>query len=237
MSSVYLLTLRQLSGRWRLLIMSVLASMPVFLTQLIVRDSSAASVGEFELIVLSTMLAGSISPLVVLAIGTAAFANEVEDRTLANLTLAPIPRWQIVVPKLLATISVAAPFIAISALMTSHVAFNADAAATMAVTVSALVGVAMYSSMFVWLGLATTQAIGVGLLFIVLWEGFFAGYVSGVRLLSIRHYSIALMHGLDERRFAGTENLGFGVAIGVATVVFVGFLLLTIRRLRRMDVP
>ena len=237
MSSVYLLTLRQLSGRWRLLIMSLLASMPVFLTMLIVRDSTSASVDEFELIVLSTMLAGSISPLVVLAIATAAFANEVEDRTLANLTLAPIPRWQIVVPKLLATISVGAPFIAISTLATSHVAFNADATATIAVTLSALVGVAMYSSMFVWLGLATTQAIGIGLLYIVLWEGFFGGYVSGVRLLSIRHYSIALMHGLDERRFAGAENLSIGVAIGVSTVVFFGFLLLTVRRLRRMDVP
>ncbi len=237
MSSVYLLTLRQLSGRWRLLIMSLLASMPVFLTMLIVRDSTSASVDEFELIVLSTMLAGSISPLVVLAIATAAFANEVEDRTLANLTLAPIPRWQIVVPKLLATISVGAPFIAISTLMTSHVAFNADATATIAVTLSALVGVAMYSSMFVWLGLATTQAIGIGLLYIVLWEGFFGGYVSGVRLLSIRHYSIALMHGLDERRFAGAENLSVGVAIGVSAVVFFGFLLLTVRRLRRMDVP
>ena len=33
------------------------------------------------------MLAGSIAPLVVLAIAAAAFANEVEDRTLANLTL------------------------------------------------------------------------------------------------------------------------------------------------------
>ena len=100
-----------------------------------------------------------------------------------------------------------------------------------------LVGLALYSSAFVWLGLATTQAIGVGLLYIVLWEGFFTTYISGVRLFSIRAYSIALMHGLDERRFADTENLDFGVTVGVSVVVFVGFLLLTIRRLRNMDVP
>ena len=56
------------------------------------------------------MLAGAITPLAVLAIAGAAFANEVEDRTLANLTLSPIPRWQIVVPKLLAAITIAAPF-------------------------------------------------------------------------------------------------------------------------------
>jgi len=237
MGSVYLLTLGQMVGRWRLLIMTVLASLPVLVAMLVVRSSSAPSVAEFETIVLSGMLAGSIAPLVVLAIATAAFANEIEDRTLANLTLAPIPRWQIVVPKLLAAITIAAPFMVISAFVTGHVAFLADARATAAVTISALVGVALYASAFVWLGLVTTQAIGFGLLYIVLWEGFFSGFVSGVRMLSIRHYAIAWMHGLDERRFAAADHLSFGVVIVTSVLVFGGFLWLSVRRLRRMDVP
>ncbi|HYJ79227.1 MAG TPA: ABC transporter permease, partial [Longimicrobiaceae bacterium] len=203
MSPIYLLTLRQLSGRWRLLVMTVLAAMPVLITVLVLRYADAPSVVDFENLVLSTMLAGSIAPLVVLAIAAAAFGNEVEDRTLANLTLAPMPRWKIVLPKLLAAITLAAPFIAASALLTSHVAFLADARATLAVTVAAVVGVAMYAAVFVWLGLVSTQAIGIGLLYVVLWEGFFSGYVAGVRLLSIRYHAIALMHGLDARRFAG----------------------------------
>ena len=164
MGSVYSLTLRQLSGRWRLLIMTVLAAMPVLIAVLTLRSDSAPSVVEFEIAVLSAMLAGSIAPLVVLAIAAPAFANELEDRTLANLTLSPLPRWQIVVPKLLAAVTVSAPFIALSAFLTSQVAFLGDATATAAVTVSALVGVALYASAFVWLGLVTTQAIGIGLL-------------------------------------------------------------------------
>lgn len=237
MGSVYALTLRQLSGRWRLLIMTVLAAMPVLIAVLTLRSDSAPSVVEFEVAVLSAMLAGSIAPLVVLAIAAPALANELEDRTLANLTLSPLPRWQIVVPKLLAAITVAAPFIAVSAFFTTHVAFLGDATATAAVTVSAVVGVALYASAFVWLGLVTTQAIGVGLLYIVLWEGFFTGFVSGARVLSIRHYAIALMHGLDQRRFAATSHMSLGLAVAVSVVVFGGFLFLTIRRLRRMDVP
>src|SRR5688572_23059209 len=237
MGSVYLLTLRQLSGRWRILILSVLAALPVIIALLTLRDDTAPSVGEFEAAVLSTMLSGSIAPLVVLAIAAAAFANEVEDKTLANLTLSPIPRWQIVVPKLLAAITIAAPFIAASAFATSHVAFLADAKATMAVTVSAIVGVALYSSAFLWLGLVSTQAIGLGLLYIVLWEGFFSGFVSGVRLLSIRHYATALMHGMDSRRFAEGNHLSPTVAIVMSLLVFGGFLLSSVRRLRRMDVP
>jgi ABC-2 type transport system permease protein len=184
------------------------------------------------------MLAGAIAPLVVLAIGAAAFSNELEDRTLANLTLAPIPRWQIVLPKLLAAITIAAPFIAVSAFATSYIAFLGDVRAVVAVTVSLIVAVALYSSAFVYLGLVTTQAIGVGLIYIVLWEGFFSQFVAGVRLLSIRHYAISLMYGLDPRRFAPLDDqLSLWVAIALCVAVFGGFLALSVRRLRRMDVP
>ena len=237
MGAVYQLTLRQLSGRWRLLIMTVLASLPVVIALLMMRSSEAPSVSDFETAILSAMLAGSIAPLVVLAIAASAFANEVEDRTLANLTLAPIARWRIAVPKLLATITIAGPFILASALATSWVAFLGDPRAVVAVTVSALAGVALYAAAFVWLGLVSTQAIGIGLLYIVVWEGFFSGFVSGVRLLSIRHHAIALMHGLDERRFADGDHLGLGLAVATSALVFAGFLYLSIRRLRRMDVP
>jgi ABC-2 type transport system permease protein len=237
MGTVYRLTLRQLTGRWRLTILTVLAAMPVVLAVMMLRSDSAPSVREFETVTFGAMLAGSIAPLVVLAIAAAAFANEIDDRTLANLTLAPISRWQIAVPKLLATITIAAPFIAISALLTSHVAFLGDTRATIAVTVAAVVAVALYASAFVWLGLVTTQAIGLGLLYIVLWEGFFSGFVSGVRLLSIRHYAIAWMHGLDPRRFDEGNHLSLTVAIIMSVLVFSGFLLSSVRRLRRMDVP
>ena len=237
MLTVYKLTLRQLSGRWRLSIMTVLAAIPVIIAFAMVTSDHADSVGEFEEVVLSAMLAGSIAPLIVLAIGAAAFANEIEDRTLANLTLSPIPRWKIGLPKLLATITIAAPFMAVSAFAASYVAFLGDTTATVAITVSALVGVVLYSSAFVWLGLVSTQAIGLGLLYIVVWEGFFSGFVSGVRLLSIRHYAIAVMHGLDPRRFEEFTHVNLTVALIMSALVLGGFLLLSVRKLRRMDVP
>ena len=237
MGPVYQLTLRQLSGKWRLGIMAVLASLPVIIAVLMLRSPDAPSVRDFENAILSAMLAGSIAPLVVLAIAAAAMGNELEDRTLANITLSPIPRWKIAVPKLLGVITIAAPFTAVSAFLTSWIAFIGDVQASIAVTVSALVGVALYASAFVWLGLVSSQAIGIGLLYIVLWEGFFAGFVSGVRLLSIRHYAIGVMHGLDPRRFSAGGQLSLTVALVMSTLVFGGFLLSSVRRLRRMDVP
>ena len=237
MSAIYRLTLRQLTGRWRLIIMSVLAVLPVLITLLVVGSKEAPSVKEFEVMILSTMLSGSIGPLIVLAIAGAAFANELEDKTLANLTLAPLPRWQIVLPKLLATITIAAPFIFVSALLTSYAGFLGDVRSVIAVTVSAVVGVALYSSAFLWLGLVTSQAIGVGLLYIVLWEGFFSGFIAGVRLLSIRHYAVGLMQGLDSRRFADVDYPGLAVMIVLCSLVLAGFFFLSLRKLKRMDIP
>lgn len=237
MSAVYFLTLRQLSGRWRLVVMTVLALMPVLITVLMVSDNDAPSVLDFEKAVLSVLLGGSITPLIVLALAAPAFANEVEDRTIANLTLSPLPRLHIVIPKLLAVITIAAPFIGASAFAIGYAAFLGDLRATLAITAAALAAVVLYASAFTWLGLVTTQAIGVGLAYIVLWEGFFAGFVSGARVLSINHHAIALMHGLDERRFAGTPHVDFVVASIVAVILVAGFVWLSVRRLRHMDVP
>lgn len=237
MYSVFLLTLRQLSGRWRLTILTVLGGMPVLIAATMLQSSSAPPVQEFENYVLSAMLIGTILPLVVLAIASAAFSNEIEDKTLANLTLAPIPRWQIVLPKLLASICIVVPFMVLSAFYTGYIAFSGDWLAAIALTAAALIGVVLYSSAFVWLGLKTTRAIGYGLLYIVLWEGFFSRYVAGVRFLSIRYYSIGWMRGFDPRRFVNSDDFSFAFAIGASVIVLVGFVLLTIRRLRRMDVP
>ena len=237
MGAVYRLALRQLTGRTHLVFMSVLIAAPIAMAVMMVQSDDAPSVREFETIVLAGTLAGSILPLVALAIASSAFSTEVENRTLANLTLTPIPRWQIVLPKLLAAITIGGTFVALSAFATSYAAFLGDPKAVVAVTVAAVVGFAMYSAAFLWLGLVSTQAIGVGLLYIVLWEGLFGGFVAGVRSLSIRYHAIALMHGLDERRFAWSDHVSLTVAIIASVVVIAGFVFLSIRRLRRMDVP
>lgn len=171
MRTVYVLSLRQLSGRWRLLALAVLAALPVVVAHLMLRSPNAPSVADFEQLVFSTLLGGAIAPLVVLAIAIAAFEHEREDRTLANLTLTPLPRWQIVLRKLFAVLTISTPFVAVSTALTSHVAFMGDARATLAATTAAILSVLLYSAAFLWLGLVSAQAIGLGLLYIVLWEG------------------------------------------------------------------
>jgi len=56
-------------------------------------------------------------------------------------------------------------------------------------------------------------------------------------MLSIRYYAIAVMHAIDPRRFAGVDSVSGLTAVIVAAVVIGGFLALSVRRLRTMDVP
>jgi hypothetical protein len=46
-----------------------------------------------------------------------------------------------------------------------------------------------------------------------------------------------LMHVFDERRFADYDHLNTPAVLVMVTLVIGGFLALTIRRLKRMDVP
>ena len=236
MPAIYMITLRQLAGRWRLAIVSVVAAIPVLITLLLLSASEAPSVADYENNVLGGLLAGAVAPLIVLTLAGAALGNEIEDGTLMNLVLAPLPRWKIVLAKLLAAITIAAPFIGASAFVTGYVAFVGDWTAALAVTFAALAAVVLYSAAFLWLGATTGHAFAIGLLYIVVWEGFLAAFITGVRLLSIRYHAAALAHALDARRFqnAVTEP---AIAVVVALVLLATFFLLTQRRLRRMDVP
>jgi hypothetical protein len=237
MGTIYRLTLRQLSGRWRLGVLTLLSALPVLITALLLSFSDAPSAREYEVAVLGTMFAGAIVPLVVLALAAVAFSNEIEDRTLANLVLAPIPRWKIAIPKLLATLSIAAPFVGTSAFLTGYIAYVGDLRSALALTAGLLVAVALYASVFTWLGLVSTQAIGIGLLYVVVWEGLFSGFVAGVRMLSLKFYALSIVHGIDVRRFTSTEMPSLWLALLLCSGIVMGFAWLSVRRLRTMDVP
>lgn len=237
MKSLFLLTLRRVLAPSRLLMLCGLALVPYAVTSLILLIPDAPPVRIFEQFILNTLLAGAIIPLATLATGRAAFGDEISDRTLANITLTPYPRWRIVLPKLLGVVCVPVLVMAVSAFLTSYLGYGADLTATWALTVGALAAVVLYSSLFVWLDLVTPHAVGIGLAYIVVWEGLFSRFVYGVRFFSIRSYAISVTHGMDERRFADVVHTGLGMTVAVMAVVVVVLFLLSVRRLRMMDSP
>ena len=238
MTSLYLLSLRQLATTRRLFVLVVLGALPIFVSALLsaTGDSDAALVDN---VLLVGVITAAILPLVTLAVATAAFGNELEDNTLSNLTLSPYPRWKIVLPKMAAALTVGMPILVISSVVSVLIALEGDAASAVAAGLGILIGVCVYTAVFVWAGLMTTRALWYGLLYVFLWEGLFASFVDGVKYLSIGQYTLSLVHAFDDSLLAdpGLNLVESEFAIGGAIAVIAVFTALSVRRLRYMDVP
>ena len=241
--SVYTLAIRQLLGWRRVLVLLGLAAVPLIPAAINAASSHPWYVWDADRALLDHLLAAAILPLVTLTIASAAFGNELEDKTLGNLTLTPIRRGRIVLAKLAAVLTVALPFVVASAVVSVLLGYGGagiqgSGKAAVAAAVAFAVGVAVYSAVFLWLGLVTSHPLGFGLLYVFVWEGLFATFVTGIRYLSIRQYTLGVVTTVDPTRFVGANEtiVGSGMAIAGSAVVFGAFVLLAVRRLRRMDV-
>ncbi len=251
MAPMFRLSLRQLATRRRLLLVLLLVALPIGLAALVsaTLNEDESSNEDFINILLDGMLIAGILPIVTMVLATSAFGNELEDRTLGYLVMKPLSRLRIVIPKLLASVAVGAPLLiasgigatllGASGLGKELLVLDGDLRAAVAVGVAVLAGVVTYATIFLWAGLMTSRALAFALIYVFLWEDLIGTYLEGIQYLSVRAYTLGILHGMDEGTFESLEGrvIEFQAAIVGAVVVTALFFWLTVRRLRRMDVP
>ena len=234
--ALFLLSLRQAASPRRLLLLGAISLFPVGLAYLLVSLGEADQAGLVEAVV-EGLVVSLVLPLVTMVLATGAFGNEVEDRTLSLLTTKPVPRWSLVLSKLMSTIVVAGPIMVIVAVVVTALPPDREGGVIVAAAVGAAVAVVVYASVFTWAGLVTTKALAFGLVYVLLWEALITTFLSGTRYLSIRSYAIGVMHGMEGSPFNEDLSIGFSTAAVGAVVVTIAFFALAVRRLSRMDVP
>lgn len=238
MTAIFGLTVRQLAGSRRLWLVLGLVSLPVLAAVVFRVGDTTTTSDRFADNVTRTLLGSAILPLVMLLFATSAFGNELVDRTLGYLALKPIARWRIVLPKLAAAFAVGGIPVAVSGFLAVALVDGGTLGGALATGAGLLVGAAAYAALFTWAGLATRHALLIGLVYVFVWEATLAAYLDGIRFLSIRRYTLAVIHGLDGTRLATVDNpLSARAAIVAALIVVSGFTALTVRKLVRMDVP
>ena len=251
MGALFRLSLRQLTGKWRLLLLVLLAALPIGLAVLVALSlgEDETSNEEFVDTLLDALLIGGVMPIISLVLATALFGNEVEDQTLNYLTLRPVPRYQIVVAKLAAALMIGLPLIVLSGVIATWlgtgsigakiVVLDSTPRAVAAVGIALFLGSVAYTSLFTWAGLMSSRALPYALVYVVLWEGVVSSFLGGIRYLSVRGYTLGIVHGLDDASFADLSSRAIelpAALLGVAAVTF-GFFYLATRRLNDMDVP
>jgi ABC-2 type transport system permease protein len=251
METLFRLSLRQLTGKWRLILLVLLAALPIALAVLVALTlgEDESSNEEFVDTLLDGLLIGAVMPIISLVLATALFGNEVEDKTLNYLVLRPVERYQIVLTKWTAALLIGCSLVVASGVIATWVGagsigskivvLDSTPRGIAAVGIAVLLGSIAYTSLFTWAGLMSTRALPYALIYVVLWEGVISSFFGGIRYLSVRGYTLGLVHGLDDSSFADLSSRAIelpAALLGVAAVT-VGFFYLTVRRLSEMDVP
>lgn len=221
-------TARGLLSRRRTILMVLLALVPV-LVALLVRiggrtvDSAGAAENVMDLLVIRAVL-----PLLALVFGTAALGSELDDGTAVYTLVKPLPRWQIVLAKLVVAAGLTAALVAPSVVLVGLLIVGGGAADVIGRFLAAsLLGSIVYSAVFLALGTLTSRALIIGLVYTLLWEGGLAGLFEGVQVLSVRQYVLGV---------AGAGTLDPVGGFVLAAVVATGAFALASTRLGRFEV-
>jgi ABC-2 type transport system permease protein len=130
-------------------------------------------------------------PFTALVFGTAALGQEFEDGTAVYLLAKPIPRSTIVYSKLLVAWVATAVIVVISVVPTAILGLSGEPADGIIIgfVVGGILGSLAYCAAFLWLSIATSRALIVGLIYVFIWEGVVVSLFNGVKFLSVAEYS------------------------------------------------
>jgi ABC-2 type transport system permease protein len=98
-----------------------------------------------------------------------------------------------------------------SELVSGLIATGGATKLVMALFVGALAGSVIYNAVFIMISAATTRAIAVGLLYVLVWEGLLGNFVSGARILSIGHYSLGMTTAIVMGAIVTVASLGVAI--------------------------
>lgn len=231
MSTISWITARGLFGRRRFLL---LFPLPLLLVGLAVLSRSAGiDPREWGQPVLVGLGLAVLLPVTALIVGTGVLGAEIDDGTIVHILAKPLPRWQIVAPKL----AVATGITALTAAIPLYVAgvLAESVRLGLALAAASTVGALAYTAFFLALSLLTRRPVLLGLVYVLIWEGLLGNVVSGTRVLSIQQYVVTLAD-----RLAPTTLLGGAVSLPVAivmsAVLTAGFTVLAVRRLSSFSV-
>jgi ABC-2 type transport system permease protein len=232
-------TLRQLLGRRRTILLLLLSAIPVLLAVVFwaARDED---VSGFASGVLDAVGVTLLLPIVAVLFGTAAFGAVIEDGTVVYLLGKPISRWAIVLAKLIGAAGVTAILTIGSALIAGAIVLaplgEDGASATRAFLVAMAVGSICYVSLFLVLSLFTRRALLIGLVYVLVWEGALSSLLPGIANLSIRQYSLGVATAFWH--IQPTEaHLSASTALPLAVVLVVVAFAIATWRLTRFELP
>ena len=224
------ITMRSTLGRKRAFLFAIPALILILFT--VALKASHPPSRPWPSHVLGTFGFSVLLPLTALIIGTSVLGAEIDDGSIIHLLATPVRRSSVVMTKFIVATLLTMVFAAIPELVAALIAGGGSsppAAASggpgsfvvinggklaLGLFVGALACSVIYNAVFVMVSVATTRAIAVGLLYVLIWEALLSNFVSGARLLSVSHYGLGIANG-----FAHDPSLAAGLAVPTSVIM------------------
>jgi ABC-2 type transport system permease protein len=229
------LTLRTLLGRRRALLLLILPAVLIVLS-LVVR-LAAGSDPDITVGILGAFALAVVVPLLGLIAGTGAIGPEIDDGSIVYLLAKPISRQTIVTTKLAVAIGVMTTFAAVPVLVAGLLLSGLDDRLAVAFAVGALVAGVGYCALFLLLSVLTRNAVVIGLLYALVWEGLVGGFVPGAQALSVLQWAGSLTRAIVGSRADAldvTAAVSPAVGVPLLVVLIVGATITAGQRLRSL---
>jgi ABC-2 type transport system permease protein len=241
MQPIFTLTLRALARNRRSLVVVALLCVPVLLALVYVASEGKSESFVIQLFV--QLVLPILLPLTALIFATSALGGEVEDRTLAYLTLKPVSRMVVIVAKLLASALITTILVEISLAATYLIGAQGTGTAQNfgAILLAGLVGCLAYSSLFLLVGLwLPRRGLLVGFIYVLLWEGIASQLSTGLATFSVRRYVEGTLDAnLGTAVLANSipVNISGATSLIVLALVLIGGILVSTWKLQQMELP
>lgn len=194
LGALFGLTVRQHTHGRRLVVLGTLYLLPCALAVVLRSLPTPAPLDALEFFLVFTLLPNGLAPLTALLYGSGIVADEVEEQTLTYLLLRAVPKWQLYLTKLLATVCVTTGLVAVgvaalyAAIYAGTDEFGAAAGRAGRMVVIMAVAQAGYCALFGFLGLYTRRALVAGIAYIVAIEGVIASQEFAGRMVAVVYY-------------------------------------------------
>lgn len=232
------LTLRQLLGRRRSLLLVAIGALMVLVAVLYrLGNPSPDEMPGWTTQLLATFGVTTLLPIVALIVGTGALGAEIDEGTIVHLLAKPLPRREIVLSKLVVVVVITGLLTSVPMVLAALVAGGASGASlAVGFGVAGLAGSAVYAAIFMALSLVTGRALILGLAYVLLWEGFLAALFAGTRVFSVRQHTLAIADELADVADVVGETLDPVTALVVGGVTLVAATALAIRQLSTFEI-
>ena len=234
------LTARQLLGKRRTLLLLGFAMLPVAIAILYRVSSKDTNQPRWTSMALgSRLIVGTLLPLCSLVFATAAMGSEIEDGTAVYLLSKPIPRWQIIISKLFVAWMATAVLVVLATAVAQTIAIQGAPSQGIVpgFVVAVVAGAFVYCALFLMLSIFTSRALIAGLLYVFFWEALLTNLFTGLRIFSVRQYTLGIAHGIaDTSEATFTAKLDGPEATILLLVVSALAVVFAVRRLQRWEI-